>query len=137
MAEEPLEPVPNPEEEEGGPVKTFLEHLEDLRWVLIKCVVALMLAMVGCLAGSNYIVKFLAWPLARSGVAVKLNPIHPLGGFTIAMKIGMYVGVTLALPFVMYFVGQYVLPALKKKEKKYFLRAFTIGGVLFLAGMAL
>ena len=26
----------DPEEEEGGPVKSFLEHLEDLRWVLIK-----------------------------------------------------------------------------------------------------
>jgi hypothetical protein len=24
-----------PDEAEGGPVKTFLEHLEDFRWVLI------------------------------------------------------------------------------------------------------
>jgi len=32
-------------------------------------------------------------------------------------------------PFI--FVGQFILPALKKHEKKYFLRAFTIGGGLF------
>ena len=29
----------HPDEAEGGPVKTFLEHLEDFRWVLIKGVV--------------------------------------------------------------------------------------------------
>jgi len=137
MADEPLEPVPDPEEEEGGPVKTFLEHLEDLRWVLIKCVVAFMLAMVACLAASNYIAKFLEWPLIKSGIPVKLNPIHPIGGFTVAMKIGMYGGITLALPFVLYFIGEFVLPALKKNEKKYFTRAFAIGGGLFVAGMAL
>ena len=40
-----------PEEEEGGPVKSFLEHLEDLRWVLIKSGVAAGVAMLGCLLG--------------------------------------------------------------------------------------
>lgn len=137
MADEPLEPVPVPEEEEGGPVKTFLEHLEDLRWVLIKCVSALMLGMVACLAGSNYIVKILKWPLDRAALGIKLNPLHPIGGFTIAMKIAMYGGITLALPFILYFVGEFVLPALKKNERKYFVRAFTIGGILFLSGMLL
>ena len=38
-----------PDEAEGGPVKTFLEHLEDFRWVLIKSIVALFLAMLVCL----------------------------------------------------------------------------------------
>ena len=45
MADEPLQTIPDPEEEEGGPVKTFLEHLEDLRWVLIKCFASLMLGI--------------------------------------------------------------------------------------------
>jgi len=47
MADEPeAGPLPEFEEEEGGPVKSFLEHLEDLRWVLIKSVVALALGML-------------------------------------------------------------------------------------------
>lgn len=137
MAEEPLEPVPNLEEEEGGPVKTFLEHLEDLRWVLIKALSSLMLGMVACLAGSNYVVKVLTWPLEKSGATVKLDTLGPLGGFTISMKIAMYGGFTLALPFILYFVGDFVLPALKRNEKKYFVRAFVIGGLLFIAGMLL
>ena len=137
MAEEPLEPIPDPEEEEGGPVKTFLEHLEDLRWVLIRCVSVLLLGMVACLAGSNYIVKVLSWPLEKSGATVELDVLGPIGGFTISMKIAMYGGVTLALPFILYFVGDFILPALKKTEKKYFIRAFSIGGLLFIAGILL
>ena len=47
-ATEPDRPDESPE---GGPVKTFLEHLEDFRWVLIKSIVALFLGMLVCLIG--------------------------------------------------------------------------------------
>jgi len=59
---------PNPDfqdsdEAGGGPVKTFLEHLEDLRWTLIKCAVAVFLGFILCLSGSNVVIQFLKWPL--------------------------------------------------------------------------
>jgi sec-independent protein translocase protein TatC len=54
------------EEEEGGPVKSFLEHLEDLRWVLIKSGVAAGVAMLACLLGGNYVVRIIEWPLSRA-----------------------------------------------------------------------
>src|SRR5271154_1909986 len=55
-----------PEENEGGPVKSFLEHLEDFRWVLIKSLVALSLAILICLLAGNYVVQILKWPLAHA-----------------------------------------------------------------------
>jgi sec-independent protein translocase protein TatC len=54
------------EAQEGGPVKSFLEHLEDLRWVLIKSAVALGLAMLLCLIAGNYVVKVIKWPLDKA-----------------------------------------------------------------------
>jgi sec-independent protein translocase protein TatC len=137
MADEPLELLPDNGEEEGGPVKTFLEHLEDLRWVLIKCLSALLLAMAACMAAAPQITRFLTYPLARAGIDVKPNPMGPLGGFIISMKMALYGGITLALPLILYIIGSFVLPALKKNEKKYFVRAFIIGGGLFLAGLSL
>jgi sec-independent protein translocase protein TatC len=141
MADEALEPLPDPEEQEGGPVKTFLEHLEDLRWVLIKCLAALLLGMVACLGASPYIVEILKRPKTKAELithtSIPLNPLHPIGGFTISMKIAFYGGISLALPFILYFIAQFVMPALKKSEKKYFLRAFIIGGGLFMAGVIL
>jgi sec-independent protein translocase protein TatC len=52
-----------PDEAEGGPVKTFLEHLEDFRWVLIKSIIALFLGMLICLFAANHVVGILKWPL--------------------------------------------------------------------------
>ena len=51
------------EEEGGGPVKSFLEHLEDLRWTLIKSLVTILISMLICMIGSNYLIKILEWPL--------------------------------------------------------------------------
>jgi sec-independent protein translocase protein TatC len=51
---------------DGGPVKTFLEHLEDLRWVMVKSAAALTLGMLICLIGANYVMAIIKWPLQRA-----------------------------------------------------------------------
>ena len=67
-----VEPAPDPldeqVEEEGGPIKSFLEHLEDLRWVLIKSGAAAGVAMLVCLLAGNYVVRILEWPLSRAPI---------------------------------------------------------------------
>ncbi len=57
-----------PDEAEGGPVKTFLEHLEDFRWVLIKSIVALFLGMLVCLFAANEVVQIIKWPLTHASM---------------------------------------------------------------------
>jgi sec-independent protein translocase protein TatC len=61
------------EESEGGPVKTFLEHLEDLRWVLIKSLSVVFLTVLVCLLAGNVVVKVLKWPLDRAKTASSLG----------------------------------------------------------------
>lgn len=73
MATDPEEDRPYFEDEEGGPVKSFLEHLEDLRWTLMKCVAAAGIGCVICLLGSPYLVKILKWPLERSDVSLAVR----------------------------------------------------------------
>src|SRR5438477_529969 len=92
------------EEDGGGPVKTFLEHLEDLRWMLIK-------------SGADL---------------VYLEPSAP---FLSSLHLAFFAGILLAAPFIIYFVAQFVLPALKIREKKYVFRAFAVGVGLFLVGV--
>ncbi|MDB6064798.1 MAG: Sec-independent protein translocase protein TatC, partial [Pedosphaera sp.] len=67
MAIEPEEDRPF-EEDEGGPVKSFLDHLEDLRWVLMKIVVTLGVAMLICLISGNYMVAVLRHPLEKAQI---------------------------------------------------------------------
>jgi sec-independent protein translocase protein TatC len=196
---------PDPEETEGGPVKSFLEHLEDLRWTLIKVASTLMVAMLICLLGGNYLVRLLTYPLdlasarsvtktepaitihwgtnivakferaelsdllpeahtnvaslklvpARIGDAVVLTlqpetntfvaqerhsvilkNYSPLSAFMVAIKLALYGGLVLSLPFILYFIGQFVLPALKVKEREFVLRSLGFGVFLFVLGMA-
>jgi len=69
MADDPeAERLDTLEEEEGGPVKSFLEHLEDLRWVLIKSLAVAGVAMVACFFAGNYVFKVLLWPLQRAPI---------------------------------------------------------------------
>jgi sec-independent protein translocase protein TatC len=58
-----------PDEAEGGPVKTFLEHLEDFRWMLIKSIVALFLGMLICLFAANDVVSIIKWPLKHAPIS--------------------------------------------------------------------
>ena len=137
MANEPEEYRPDPEEEEGGPIKTFLEHLEDLRWVLIRCITATMVSMAACMAGAPHIIEFLTWPLTNSRTGIKLEWLGPIGGVGAMMKIALWGGLTVALPFILGFVGAFVMPALRANEKKYFRIATIVGGGLFMAGLML
>jgi len=70
------------DEAEGGPVKTFLEHLEDFRWMLIKSIVALFVGMLVCLFAANYVIQIIKWPLTRAPVG------HPGTNQTIVVSFG-------------------------------------------------
>src|SRR5215469_12373605 len=69
MAAPTLEPeLEDLEEEGGGPVKSFLEHLEDLRWMIIKSGAALLVALIVCLYGTPQIIAILKRPLAQAAL---------------------------------------------------------------------
>jgi sec-independent protein translocase protein TatC len=57
-----------PDGAEGGPVKSFLEHLEDFRWMLIKSIVTLVVAMMVCLIAGSQVVQIIRWPLTRAKI---------------------------------------------------------------------
>src|SRR5207247_9655170 len=69
MADPTEEPRPEDiEEDGGGPVKTFLEHLEDLRWMLIKSGAALLIGMIVWLYATHKVVGILKSPLKRAAL---------------------------------------------------------------------
>ena len=71
-----------------------------------------------------------------SSTGPQLVYMGPSAPFLSALHLAFFGGLILASPFVLYFIGQFVMPALKIVEKKYFLRAFWFGTVLFLAGLS-
>lgn len=67
---------------------------------------------------------------------VALKNYSPTGPFTVALNIMLYGGLGLASPFLLLFLGQFVVPALRRRERAFLYRAAAVGGGLFLAGVA-
>ncbi len=117
----------------------FLDHLEELRWRLIR---ALAAAVVGAVVGFVIVSKFdvltlLIRPILPYLSGNKLNYLSPADPFFLTMKLGLTLGLILASPVVFYEVWAFLSPALHKREKRAILPAFAMGVVLFLMGTAL
>src|SRR5580704_9803268 len=127
------------EGEQGEAVKPFLDHLEDLRWVIVKMAIALAVAMLLAFCFRTQLVHILQAPL-RSIDEKLLKSLVSLGvadSMTISFQLAFYAGIVLSFPFLIYFAGQFILPALTPPEKKAMLPAVAIGFGLFLGGVVL
>ena len=126
-------------EENTGLVKPFLEHLEDLRGVLIRSAIAITVGMIVSFPLAPQILDILKRPL----YLVTDDPDHMLqsmevsGAFISAMRIAFWSGLLVSMPLLVFFVGSFVIPALKPSEKKLAARAGAVGVLLFIAGVML
>jgi sec-independent protein translocase protein TatC len=97
----------------------------------------LALAMTICAFSARYILDALYQPLVWSGHDPKkfLLTLGVVDPFAIHVEISLLGGVMLSLPILLIFVGQFLLPALTPREKKFVLPIFAAGAVLFLVGV--
>lgn len=124
--------------------KPFIEHLEELRVVLLKSVIVLLLLTFLSFVFAPKIIKLLVWPLekvvAANGGAVNgegvLRTLRPMGGFMVGLKASFLAGVALSLPFILYFAGRFLIPGLTKKERRVIFPAFSFSVILFAAGIS-
>lgn len=123
----------------GGEAKSFLDHLEDLRWTLVKMASTLAVAMLACFIFAPTLMKFFTHPLASvvGDVTPFLRTQEVTGGFMLAIKLALYAGIVISSPLWLYFLAQFVLPALTWKEKRMVTPVLTVGVLLFLSGVAL
>lgn len=66
---------------------------------------------------------------------VFMQSLNPTEGFMLSFKLALYAGIALTFPFLLYFILQFILPGLHKKEQKALFPALAIGFGLFLSGV--
>jgi len=131
-------PSPEPQSEDRSPSKPLLEHLEDLRWVLLKSLSVLLIACVGCFFFAPKIIDFLQYPLKKSGVedpTKVLKALGPMDPFAIAFDAALYAGAIIATPFLVYIIASYLLPALTQRERRAITPVLFLSSFFFLAGV--
>ncbi len=117
---------------------TFLEHLEELRRILLKSFLALILGTAVCLFFSPQLYQFLKWPLQKTlPDGSHFIATTPFESYASYFKISIVFGIFLSSPLIFYFFWKFIRPGLKSDEAKgalwasAFCSALFVGGALF------
>jgi len=116
--------------------KPFLEHLEDLRWMIVKMSITLATAMIVCFAFRSTLVRILQAPLHDVGSQIgTLKALGITDSIVISFHLAFYAGIVVSFPLLLYFLAQFVLPALTAVEKRFLFPAIFVSFALFLLGV--
>ena len=121
---------------EAEAAKPFLEHLEDLRWTVVKMAITLFIAMILCFAFRASLTQLMQRPLEAIDPQMRtLQSLSITDSFTISFSLAFYAGIVLSFPLLLYFVAEFVLPALTAVEKRLLLPSIGVSFALFLIGV--
>ena len=116
--------------------KPFIEHLEDLRWTIVKMAITLTVAMIVCFAFRSWLVRIIQAPLQEVGTQVgTLKALGITDSIVISFHLAFYAGIVISFPLLLYFVAEFVLPALTAMEKRFLLPGIFVSFALFLTGV--
>ncbi len=135
-----------PEEEMAGDTMTLTEHLAELRTRIIRSLLAVTIGAIVIIAFYDDVLRFLAQPyidLCNSKDesfcpnGATLNAFSPTEGISVRIRVGMYGGIIVALPVILWQIWRFVVPALEAKEKKYAIPFVLSSVILFSCGASL
>ncbi len=120
-------------EEQRQPI---LEHLEELRWRLVKSAIALVIGAVVAFLFRDWLFKLLEKPYR---VAIDdsdaLAQFQVTEGFSVAMRLALFGGTLLASPVLLYQLWAFINPALTPRERKWTIPIVSALAVLFAGGV--
>ncbi len=120
---------PGKKEPSGMP---FLDHLEELRWRLLKSTLSVIVMAGASFYFRNELFLWIIKPLGD----IPLHFIEVTGSFYAHLKVSLITGVLAALPIVFYQVWMFLSPGLYGHERKIILPLVFTSTVLFLGGAA-
>ncbi len=123
----------------GSAEMPFLDHLEELRWRLIKSIAAIVIGfIIGFLIVSKFnVLELLIDPIRPIIGEAKLKYLSPGDPFFITLGLALTLGGLFAFPIIISQLWGFIAPALMPREKRAIVPALYLGLVLFMCGVAL
>ncbi|WP_167941013.1 twin-arginine translocase subunit TatC [Desulfobaculum xiamenense] len=113
----------------------LLDHLEELRGRLTKCVIAIIVGLFACYGFAEQMFDFLMMPL---------KPILPEGstliftglpeGFFTYIKLSAFAGLFLTSPYIFYQIWAFIAPGLYKEERRWGIPIAFFSALFFVSG---
>ena len=123
------------EQSDGDTFKPFLEHMEDLRWTIIRMAIVQVAAMCLAFYFRADLMALLKAPLLRMDPVPTLMVTGIADSLVISLELAFFAGLAVAFPFHVYFLMSFVLPALTRRERRSILPAIATGFAFFLGGV--
>ena len=114
--------------------RPILEHLDELRWRLVKSAIALTVGAIVAFVFREQLFDVLVNPYRLALPGEDLNQFQVTEGFSIAMRLSLFGGAFLASPVLFYQLWAFVNPALTKKERKWTIPIVAALVLLFSGG---
>jgi sec-independent protein translocase protein TatC len=138
-----LSPERTPEqiaEEEAGGRMSFFEHLVELRKRIVNSLIGIGIgAAIGILVSKRFI-NFITEPMQKALIANHLEGnlyyTHPAGYVSLWINLGIYMGVAMAMPWVLYQIWKFVAPGLYQHERGAAASFIISSMFLFLCGIS-
>lgn len=123
-----------------GPARMpLMDHIGELRMRLTRIVVVVVVALCFFYMSTNTIAQFMLAPVAQfmptnENGEVIMNVFGAFEAFGVRIKIALWTALVACAPFIIWQVLAFFLPALRPKERKWFLPTFFVAVVLFVIG---
>ena len=114
---------------------SFLEHLEELRWRLIKSIVAVLLGGMISFLFIEEILQFLISPIKDFSNPPDLQVLKVQGMFMIKWGVALLGGVVLSIPVLTFQLAKFIGPGLHNNEKKVMFPLVFFSYFAFLIGI--
>lgn len=119
---------------------TFGEHIEELRWRLIKAIGGAVVGTILCFSFGKKIMAFLCQPLYAALRSNEQDPyvtaLRPPDVFLVYIKMCFVVGLVVTCPWVLYQIWAFIAGGLYSREKRYVRTFGPFSVVLFVTGVA-
>ncbi len=132
---------PSAHDDDSADKMSFFDHLAELRMRLLWSLLAVGIGFAAGFSVAEQAFNFLARPMmqafAQAGYTDKqMIFTNPLGALRLYIAVGLYLGIVLALPVVLYQLWRFVAPGLYRNERRA-VGLFLFSSIfLFLAGSA-
>jgi sec-independent protein translocase protein TatC len=115
---------------------TFVQHLVELRDILLRSVIAILVVFISLFPFANEVYSFIAAPiisvLPEGGNIIAIGVISP---FLTPLKMALIMAVYIAMPYLLYQIWKFIAPALYKREKQMVMPLVISSTILFYAGL--
>ncbi len=115
----------------------FLDHLEELRWRIIKSIIAIVICAILVGIFSDYIItNILLHPAKNTNPPLNIINLKPYGQVTLYLEVIIIGGVILSIPVIVYQFWKFIQPGLLLNERKYISGIILFTVFCFLLGIA-